>query len=98
MSPALQADSLTAEPPGMPLNAGFLGKILFCLLSLDERCLCEAQHNHVKGAYTTSSRSEAPPCSGLGGGRSQEVTPSPWDQTSYSLIKTKLVENIRTLL
>lgn len=31
-------------------------------------------------------------------GRSQEVPPSPWDQTSYSLVKIKLVENIRTLL
>ena len=67
-SPVLQADSLTAEPPGKPLNAGFLGKILFCLRSLDEPCLCEAQYNHVKGAYTIS-RSEASPCSGLGRGR-----------------------------
>ena len=60
ISPILQADSLTAEPPGKPLNAGFLGKILFCLLSLDECCLRDAQYNHVKGTYTTSCRSEAP--------------------------------------
>ena len=50
-TPALQADSLTAEEPWKPLNAGFLGNIFVCLLSLDEPCLCEAQYNHVKGAY-----------------------------------------------